>query len=108
SHHESTKGRKHEKTFHSMRISFVISSFRAFVIGLDGGAEPVLVQNHKRGNIALESSLTHDKLCDRMYRLQRTRNVVPGMRSAETGWITRERRSRGDPGPHGRSRTNRS
>jgi hypothetical protein len=45
SHHESTKGRKHEKEFHSMRISFVISSFRAFVIGLEGGAGPVFVQS---------------------------------------------------------------
>jgi hypothetical protein len=46
SHHESTKGRKHEKEFHSMRISFVISFFRAFVIGLEGGAGPVFVQSH--------------------------------------------------------------
>src|SRR5262249_5177167 len=43
--HESTKGRKHEKEFHSMRIPFVISSFRAFVIGLDGGAGPFFVQS---------------------------------------------------------------
>jgi hypothetical protein len=29
-----------------MRISFVISSFHTFVIGLDGGAGPGFVQSH--------------------------------------------------------------
>jgi hypothetical protein len=34
--HESTKGRKHEKEFPFTRFSFVLSSFRAFVMGVFG------------------------------------------------------------------------
>jgi hypothetical protein len=43
--------RKDEKGFPLTRFSFVLSSFRAFVIGLYCGAVPAFVQSPRKGNI---------------------------------------------------------
>jgi hypothetical protein len=47
SNHESTKGRKHERKPQGLPFFFVLSSFRAFVIGFYGDIVPVLVQSRE-------------------------------------------------------------